>query len=667
MYKKYLFTAVAFILGLIFITKIEAQEKATTTERADVAYALYEYKKAADLYEHAYAQTGNLSIAPKLADCYTHTNEYEKALVYWNIWIDSKNATDDQIETVADLYKTLGKYEDAKFYYNEIRDGELLNQIVADKYRGCDSAAYWTANEKDKVYNYMRINSPLSDFCPSFISSSAIVFGSEQTQYGTLDMEKYTQKESQYLWSGHPFYKLYTVDSIAKGTEQIRGYNYTLNNYKWNVGPMTLSEDQGEMIITYTDFEKIKPSSQVLSLDKVRKKFNIEEHKLSLYISRKLEGQWTEPERAQIEGNGDYNMCHAAYGPNAKILYFASDMPGGYGGYDIWYSIKSGKQGWQKPINCGALINSAGDELFPYVAADGTLYFASDAHVGMGGLDIFRSVGAEQSWEPIANMQSPINSSYDDFGMSLAPGSLQMGFLTSNRPGGKGSDDIYGFILDQFDAKKSLDIYVYDKETQQPLPEATVTIVDLQDYYQQLSTDDLGRTTTMLPMGQTYTVAANLQGYRESQIPLSVTPMLEDHILLEVPLTRSLAGIDYQEGASYELKDLYYDFDQYYIRPDAAVILDELVALMRDQYPAMRILLSSHTDCRGTSKYNQKLSDKRAQSAAEYLYSHGIEKSRIKYVGMGESEPINGCTDGVPCSESDYQQNRRTEISVLKL
>jgi len=266
------------------------------------------------------------------------------------------------------------------------------------------------------------------------------------------------------------------------------------------------------------------------------------------------------------------------------VLYFASDRPGGQGGTDIWYCTRDASGGWAPPLNCGPVINTPDDELFPVVAENG-LYIASNGHAGMGGLDVFNVAGAEAQWQEPVNMKPPYNSSYDDF--YYVQNDAVSGYFSSNRPGGVGGDDIYTFSYTP------------------PAPE---------------------------------------------------TPRPE-------PRPEPVPEKKPEKGMVFVIRNLYYDFDKYNIRPDAALVLDSLVGVL-NRYPDVRIELSAHTDSRGSDAYNMALSQKRAASAVQYLVSKGIAAGRLMSEGYGESRLVNGCSNGVRCAAADHQQNRRTEVKV---
>ncbi|MFC7526999.1 OmpA family protein, partial [Parapedobacter sp. GCM10030251] len=355
---------------------------------------------------------------------------------------------------------------------------------------------------------------------------------------------------------------------------------------------------------------------------------------------------------------------HAALSGDGSILYFVSDMPGGRGGTDIWYSQRRADGSWGAPVNAGAVINSAGDELFPNIGPDGTLYYSSDGFAGMGGLDVFEATGSGQQWSGPRNLRYPVNSPGDDFAyITTYEGDEGIaGYLSSNRRGGKGSDDIYSFTFEKPRIVIILQGTASDKNTKDRLADVSVTLYDgSREIVARKRTDGSGTFEFVLEGDRQYTVLGQKEKYhgdsaRVSTAGITKSDTLEVALLLE-PI--------FEVGRTFELENIYYDFDKHNIRPDAAAVLDELVRTLRDN-PTLRIELSSHTDSRGSDAYNMALSQRRAQSAVDYLVSRGIARERMVAQGYGETRLVNGCGNGVPCSREQHQANRRTEVTVLE-
>jgi outer membrane protein OmpA-like peptidoglycan-associated protein len=334
-------------------------------------------------------------------------------------------------------------------------------------------------------------------------------------------------------------------------------------------------------------------------------------------------------------------------------------MPGGFGNSDIYYCTLQSDGSWSNPVNAGPTINTDGKEVFPVFDQNGTFYFSSDGHSGLGGLDIFETHGSKSNWSNPENLKYPVNSTRDDFLPYFTVPGLR-GYLSSNRDGGKGADDIYYF-------SKQLTIIVKTKTKNHnnqiiPLEEVNLKFDDLvKDEAKDYKTDNNGIFSTQSDCGSAFEITGTKPGYFQQEKSVQTACSSgNDTMFVELTLEKL------EENKSYVLENIYYDFDKWNIRPDAAVELDKLVNIL-NEYPNIDIELGSHTDSRGTSIYNETLSQKRAESAVAYIISKGIKAKRIKAKGYGEYKLRTNCPDGVSCSDEDHQLNRRTEFTVTKI
>ena len=357
---------------------------------------------------------------------------------------------------------------------------------------------------------------------------------------------------------------------------------------EWHDGPVSFNHDFTEVFINRTQYIH----------DKGKKEYgHVRTHLLKIFTSTLKEGKWSKPQPFFLNSD-EYSVGHPALAPDGKSLYFVSDMKGGFGETDIFFCTRNGDQ-WSEPVNLGAKVNTSGKEMFPFVAANGDLYFASDGLPGFGGLDLFITRKIDTNWVTPRNLGQPVNSSYDDLSVAISD-TVGMGLFSSNRPGGLGSDDIYIFSIISPDLSKP----------------PTLPIVSV--------------TNEVVPPPK----------------------MAMDTLVTDKP---------------YRLENIYYDFDKWNIRDDAKQSLDQLVALMKG-YP-ISVELGSHTDCRGSEIYNLDLSQRRAESAVQYIISRGIVPGRITAKGFGKSQPANrcNCASGIQCTETEYQFNRRTEFRITDL
>jgi outer membrane protein OmpA-like peptidoglycan-associated protein len=505
--------------------------------------------------------------------------------------------------------------------------------------------------------------------------------------------------------------------------------------------------------------------------------------KMGLYMAKKTGGAWGNPEPLPFN-NPEVDDCHPSLSIDGDKLFFASNRPGGQGGMDLWVSYRVGDS-WSEPTNLGPEINGKGNEVFPFIHADNTLYFASTSHKGEGGLDMFASTFDDPKWATPVNLKAPFNSKGDDFGLIVDLNKIN-GYYTSSGQGGKGGDDIFSFhmedgnlddLLNQKAPVKEQEVVacVIDAATSAKMPGVEVRIISTdgsnvigrdengnlitirnengQDVMRSTPPDKgvTGTTgadgcfTTKLKPG-TYVVIASQEGFDTKQQQIAVkeekvttalaltkavgkvrwnasafnhisnTPLNGAMFVLSdkqtgkrdtvyadangnvdkylnanskyrvdvyqggkiigstdidtanwaegTPMTQSISVAPLLPGTVIELPNIYYNFNDATLRPDARKDLDLVVALMR-QHPSITVELASHTDSRGSETYNRELSQRRANQVVEYLVTQGISRNRLRPMGYGESEPRNRCRDGVTCSDQEHARNRRTAVRIL--
>lgn len=409
---------------------------------------------------------------------------------------------------------------------------------------------------------------------------------------------------------------------------------------------------------------------------------------MNMYEATFADGNWRLSNTFPFN-SPDYTTCHPALDPANNRLYFASNRPGGLGGMDIWYSVRQNGS-WATPVNAGPMVNTAENELFPFVAADGALYFSSKGHAGYGKLDVFCAVPAGNGeWKKAENLGSQINSVGDDFGFTIQA-DQQGGYLSSNRADGT-NDDIYEWRVgtDVFKntvspeapkpAMARLTGTVKHAKYGTAIPNALVTVYEkCTGEYRKVLTDANGAFSMDTPCNCEVEVVATKEKFNEKMQSYStvgncealenqvVSLALDNETVVPAPTPAPAPKREYYVGRVFELPNIHYDYDKWFIRTDAASELDHVVQVM-NEHPTMTIMLTSHTDSRGNDAYNMELSNKRAAAAREYIVSKGIAGSRIQAEGRGESQPVNQCTNGVSCSEQAHQANRRTEVQVLSI
>ena len=625
-----------------------AQEQPSLRDRADELYRHYEYAYAAKLYaELVDTRKPRLQDLERLADSYLQMNDYESAENWYARVVGHDDSPAGNCITYGEVLRANGKYAEAKKQLEAYasRTGDAAG--VALRIAGCDSALVWMANPTVHKLRNEGVNTSLSEFS---------AFPMDGKVYYAGEPDGVMRGADTYGWTGNSFLRVYTADRHADNrlSNPVIASD-EINNGKFHVGPITADVSGNTLFVTRTyvgrDAERTKEE---------RRKYRT--NKLELFVYTKDEdGNWT-AEPFAYNNVQKYSVGHAALSADDNTLYYASDMPGGQGGTDIWFSKRQADGRWGEPINAGPQINSAGDELFPNIGVDNRLYYSTDGFAGMGGLDVFTATGGGQEWTAPRNLAYPVNSSGDDFAyLTTYDGEEGMaGYLSSNRKGGQGSDDIYSFSFE----KPRIVILLWgttsNKQTGERI-EATVTLFDGErEIVAKKSSGVEGAFEFVLDRNRTYTVLGNKEGYHADSAKVSTVGITKSDTL-EVALFLEPV---FKVGDTFELENIYYDFDKHNIRPDAAAILDELVRTLRDN-PTLKIELSSHTDSRGSDTYNEALSQRRAQSAVDYLVSRGIARDRMVAKGYGEMRLVNRCADGVACSPAEHQANRRTEVTVL--
>ncbi|MEC3878688.1 OmpA family protein [Parapedobacter sp. 10938] len=645
------FYLVFFLTVILLLTNVftYAQEQLGLRDRAEQAFRKYEYANAAALYVKLVdRKKPHVADLEHLAYCYVQMKDYEAAENWYARVVTTESSDPENLIHYGEVLKMNGKYAEAKKQLEAYAEQSNDRDRVAVQLAGCDSAIVWMADPTVHNLRNEGINTSLSEFA---------VFPVGDKVYYAGEPDAHMRGVGTYGWTGNSFLRVYTAD---RGTDNMLSDAVIavdgINNAPFHMGPVAANAEGTTLYVTRTYAGKEGNVSR-----EERRKYLT--NTLELYIyTQGDDGSW---QSAPFPYNNveEYSLGHAAVSTDGNVLYFVSDMPGGQGGTDIWYSERQTNGGWGTPVNAGGTVNSAGDEFFPNIGPDGTLYYSSDGFAGMGGLDVFETTGSRQQWTSPRNLRFPVNSAGDDFAYLLTYEREEgfAGYLSSNRKGGIGGDDVYSFTFEKPKIIIVLRGTTADKHTGQRLAEATVTLYDGdREIIAKRNSDGKGTFEFILDKGMSYTVLGQKAGYhadsaKVNTLGITTSDTLEVALLLE-PV--------FEVGKTFELENIYYDFDKHNIRPDAAAILDELVRTLRDN-PTLKIELSSHTDSRGSDAYNMALSQRRAQAAVDYLVSQGIARERMVAKGYGETRLVNDCGNGVPCSREQHQANRRTEVTVL--
>jgi outer membrane protein OmpA-like peptidoglycan-associated protein/tetratricopeptide (TPR) repeat protein len=598
-----------------------------------------QYVKAAKNYEKAVSKKSNNVAQKKLANTYRLMNDTKKGADAYAKVVNQSNAEPIDRFYYAQMLIANKKHNEAATILREYLKSNPGDKLAENMLKSCeapevfmkDTAKYTVTNAK--IGNVTEFYGPVQYKDGLVISASIDGKGKDKVPQ-----------------TGKSYYKLYFTKKDKSGAyttpEKISG---NINKNKLHTASATYSKDGSVVYYTASNTDGLS-NTELL------------ENVIGLKINKDTIANGTYLKGSEFPYNSkSYSVGHPALTPDSKTMYFISDMPGGFGGTDVYQTKWEGGK-WAQPTNLGEKINTVGNEMYPFVDSLGNLFFSSNGHKTLGGLDIFKATKNGNAWSQIENLNYPINSSTDDFGFMIYPDN-KTGYLSSNRTG---SDKIYEFVLQA--AKVNIGGKVLSKIDGKPIAGAKVEITDkARNITDTVFTAEDGTYSYQLAPNTDFEITVSKEGYfSQSEDVTSINQVgdiLKD-FTLEVLEKDKPVVID--EADEKGVRPIFYDFDKSEIRSDAFEPLNKLAKRLKDN-PKITIELSSHTDCRGTDTYNQDLSFKRAKSAKKYLESKGIKSNRIKVKGYGESKPVNKCIDGVPCTDDEYQANRRTEFKVIEI
>jgi outer membrane protein OmpA-like peptidoglycan-associated protein/tetratricopeptide (TPR) repeat protein len=640
-------------LVLVTLTCLNSNSQVTSKERkGNKEFDKYAYIDAIKTYERIY-EKGYKSpdMLLKIGNAYYYNAELEKA----NKWY-------------SELYTT-NPEQDPEFYYRYSQSLRASKEYVkADEMMakfndksGNDSRAKIFANNKDyltaiknnsgryKIEN-AGINSKYSDYGTTYMGNKVVFSSARDT--GNFSKRIHT-------WTGEYFTNLYSSDLNEDGSlKSVNRFGKKINS-KFHEDTPVFSKDGKTVYFTRNNYLNGRGyDASKVTLLKIYK------------ATLDKEGNWTEI--TPLPFNSDsYQVAHPALSPDGKTLYFASDMPGTHGQSDL-FKVKINEDGsFGNVENLGNTINTEGRETFPFVSDDNELYFASDGRPGLGGLDIYvtRIPNEGTAFKVPLNVGEEANSPKDDFAL-IIDSKTKKGFLSSNRDGGEGNDDIYKFLeIKPIWCEQILYGVITDEDTKAVLPNTKLVLLDEKfNKIKETVSDSTGSYQFIeVECGTKYYVNASLEVYetKESAVIIGTTSgKTELNIELEKTQKPVKPGDDLADVFGINL--IYFDLDKWNIRPDAAVDLAKILDVL-EQYPTMKIDIRSHTDSRASFTYNEKLSDRRAKSTMQWLISKGIAKDRLTAKGYGETQLVNKCANGVECTEAEHQLNRRSQFVITSL
>lgn len=654
--KKTLFKLIILAALALGVSGWAQEQK---VERADKKFDRLEYINAIQLYENI-CKKGfhSLPMLQNLADAYYFNGELSKAHTWYELLFEEyKNEVNiAYYYRYAQSLKAVEQYAKADVVLEDFH-----RQVVEDR-RGrlhAENKEYLTQIERNSGRYEMElanVNSDKSDF-GSTVFENKLIFASSRDRAGIT--------KNIHMWTGDPFTRLYQAEITEEGTlGKVKPFSRDIHS-KFNESSPVFTKDGQTVYFTRNNY-----------LEGVRGKDEKETTLLKIYRATLKDGKWTDITDLSINSD-EYSTAHPALSPDGKWLYYASDRPGTIGQSDLYKVaiLSSGSLG--NPINLGEEINTEGRETFPFISAENELYFASDGRPGLGGLDLYvAKINEDGSFGEVQNLGAPANSSEDDFGYYI-DSSTRLGYLSSNRKGGAGKDDIYSFLeIKKLDlvCKQTIQGSVYDAKNSS-LKISGAQIAFFNDTYELIgkvftnADGEYSYFSEELGCGKKIYIKAGkaeddyLDVERHLNLPNSSSTQVVD-FFLNKKIVEVKKGDDLFKVL--KLSPIYFDLDKSEIRPDAAIELAKVVEVM-EMYPNMKVDIRSHTDSRGNDDYNMKLSDRRAKSTLDWIVSQGIDTSRLTAKGYGESQLINRCKNGVKCSEEEHQENRRSEFIVLEL
>lgn len=640
-----------YILSLVLSITFGFAQK-TNLKKADALFKNYSYLDASKAYEECLQNIENPSTQTlkNAADSYYFISDARNALRWYKKLYEAQgnNLTDIYYLRYIQSMKAVMDYDDAdkitKEYLNKKGDQKEINRYVAQK-KQLDSLA-----KSKSLYDIrnLEINTSKSDFGATFYQDR-VVFTSAR------DTTRFSDK--LYNWNNQPFLNLYIAErNPADGG--LFNESLFMPNVMTKYHEATASFDASGKTIYY--------SSNIIK----NKKLVIDQNKVNNFQILKgsiVNGKVENPQKVFFD-NDDYSVGHPCLSDDGQWLFFASDMPGGYGETDL-YVVKIAADGtMSSPQNLGPKINTIGNDLFPFFR-NGMLYFSSDGHYGLGDLDVYESKFlADGSFSTPRNLGTPINSNKDDFTFIIdKTGSY--GYVSSNRAGGKGDDDIYSFTKGKPVCNQNISGKATDAKSKLPITD--VTIVAYNSYNEVLAetkTNFDGKYAVTVPCNKTVRLVATKTNYSNDEKTVETTKENEAEITdVDFVMSNYDDLVVKKKGVEkVDVNPIYFDYDKYDITPKAIDELAKVVFIMR-KFPNIRIKIESHTDSRGKDSYNLKLSDNRAKSTRDYILSQGINPSRIESaIGYGETRLINRCKNGVKCTEEEHLLNRRSDFIIIQ-
>lgn len=644
------FTLLYLTIVSVFSVNIYSQEARVTA--ADKKYDNYAYVDAIKTYERV-AEKGYKSVDmfQKLGNAYYFNGKLDKAARWYGelFAMPSDTTLDPEYYyRYAQSLRSVGQNEKAdemlqKFIEKSANDsrGKLFKKDV--NYLDAIKANSGRYQVEDAG-----INSKYSDYGTA-VYSNKIVFASARDT-GSLSQRKHK-------WTNQSFTNLYAADlGENMAPASVKKFDENVNS-KFHEASPVFTADGKTMYFTrnnYLDGKKGKDGNDITLI--------------KIYKATLENDKWSNVTELPFDSD-NYSTAHPALSADGKTLYFASDMPGSIGQSDLFKVSINEDGSYGTPQNLGSTINTEGRETFPFVNNENELYFASDGHPGVGGLDVFMSkINDDGTFNDVQNVGADVNSPKDDFAYYIDTKSRR-GFFSSNRDGGQGYDDIYKFLeTKKLICEQVLYGEITDLTTKELIPNSKVTLYDAQfNSIGTVMSDEKGNYTFTVECGKTYNVRAEKQEYttKEQKVTIADTTG-KTYLPLALEQSKCKVAIGDDLGKCFGIKMIYFDLDKSNIREEAALDLEKILDVL-NQNPSMKLDIRSHTDSRQTFKYNEALSERRVKSTMGWLIKNGVQSNRLTGRGYGETQLVNRCSDDVDCSEEEHQLNRRSEFIITAL
>lgn len=635
------------LLAFFLTTFVHSQEK--KIQEANSEYDKLGYMNAVSIFievdKNGY---GSPDIYKKIADSYYFNGNYIEANKWYEKLINNPEVVEyEYYYRYAQTLKVVPNLELSNYYlalFSKLKDADSRSKQFED------NTNYLNQISKDNgryEVTSLQVNSKYSDFGVFQFQDQIVFTSSRPNDRPRIDS-----------WTNQPFSSLYVCD-VNKLDAKVNPELFFNNNLLFNnESTAVITKDGKTLFFTRNNFKKGK-----------NKKNSKDEVSLKIYKASLINGEWTNIKELSFNSD-DYNCAHPALSPDEKTLYFSSNMPGTFGQSDLYKVtlLEDGK--FTKPENLGNQINTEGRETFPYLSSENEFYFASDGHLGLGGLDVFISkINNDNTYSKPFNLGNPINSAFDDFSYTI-DSKTKIGYFSSNRPNGSGSDDIYKIFEKKSLSEETEKLFVgkvVDALLGTPIENVVVTLLDdAKTIIDKTTTNYSGdfffknnyKNNGWYVMYDHESFETKEDYFRNKLQSNNnvVTSLLPKEVKLQ-------DGLDLAKFFS--IQNIYFDLDKAEINEKAEKQIAILLYVLQ-QNPEIKIEIRSHTDSRASAAYNMELSDKRAFATFNWLVGKGINSSRISYKGYGETKLVNDCTDGVPCSEEEHQMNRRSEFIVIK-